>query len=1116
MSWLMRILVAGGVFLVLLSAEPSADLCQLSPQAGASAFMQNSYDTPSVLNVRHVHGQFNFMVTSHAVTIRIDAHSFSFDPLDNRCNRKPITIPVENILELQVMFEPFQGPNQIELGRGYRFYNKGAWLAFPDASALNQVFQSYGTKVFGLYVKALKPGSPKDTVDFTFTDSDTNIPTPGVYPGAPGSWPYGTGIGGRNYEIVREIAQEFQRRIEQNVVAKRESERREAAQLEAERRAAPADLKTSVQFDDSASILKTGRVDAGKKAELVVTLENQGQGPAYEVILAVSADNPLVTFLATQQVGEIAPGQRQQIRVPIEASLNIPSGELNVFVEAKEKRGYDARKVKLVIPMARLEKPLLSVANILINDGTTGLARGNGNKIPEGGETVELIVFVKNAGTGPAAAELSLVSADSGIEVLQRSASLGLIQPDRIEQGRLVLSIPRTYSGKAMTLNIRVVDGRGEMVASVSQHVTFNVTSRMPTLAATARITSLGAELQELTNDQTVELEVTPENAGSLDAIEVAVRVSAADAVLQEAQAPVGLLRAGEKGASARFALTIPRAFIKERLPIRIELSQKDFPGWTTTLDVPVKPRQPLLNYKFSVVGRVGGATIEQNETAVLEVQIFNNGGLAAREVQVAISVTTSGVEIQGEKMTRIGVIAPNSQASARFKIHALRSIPAGALPVQLNILQSDFSSVTDTIGLNVREELPDVTRAEMPVAPATLPSRHKPVILLAEPREGDFVREKTVKLIGAVADEKGISRLDITVNGKPVPEDVIQQGLKRRVSGNSSARDQVDFTVPISLDPGSNEIRIIAFNVENESDLQSFKATRLEDRAGGPSSPPALAPLSDVDQHILSLEGVRPNQRRWAVIIGIEQYRKVAPVAFASRDAYAMREYAIKVLGVPSEQIFLLVDDQATKAEMLLLLEERLQQKAQAGDTIYVYFAGHGVPEVKDGTPYLLPSDGDPQSPRITGFSLEDFYAALGKLQAERVIVFLDTCFSGLRARGDNQESLLTNTRPGVIRVKNPVLRYPNLISFAAAGNDQLSNAYKKEAHGLFTYFLLKGLSGAAQKSPDRLLLSELEKYVTDYVTQKSRQFFGANQYQTPVGMPVVDASRDSVLKEK
>jgi hypothetical protein len=1038
-------------------------------QAQGSSFFQTASEAPRLeINLKHHH---TFPPELHEVTLYITKETLSFAPGTAPCGFNAFTIPITDVLSAKVEF--------------FRI-----------------VLNSSGNF---LHLKIRNPKNSKKPFDMRFASTDSSLN-------------HGDLVEGNNSrQALRSVASALSINIA--LLAAREEARAEAARKEdlarkeAERRVLPSDLKTSVQFDDSASILKTGRLDAGKKAELVITLDNQGQGPAYEVVLAVSADNPQVTLPAPQRIGEIPPGQRQQIRVPIEASLNIPSGELNVFVEAKEKRGYDARKVKLVIPMARLEKPLLSVANIFINDGTTGLARGNGNKIPEGGETLELIVFVKNAGTGPAAAELSLISIDSGIEVLQRSASLGLIQPDRIEQGKLVLSIPRTYSSKAMTLNIRVVDGRGEMVASVSQQVTFNVTSRTPTLTANARIISRGAELQELTNDQAVELEVTPENAGTLDALDVAVRVSAPDAVLQKAQAPIGLLRAGEKGASARFALTIPRAFIKERLPIRIELSQKDFPGWTTTLDMPVKPRQPLLNYKFNVVGRVGGATIEQNETADLEVQIFNNGGLAARDVQVAISVTTSGVEVQGEKMTQIGMIAPNSQAVARFKIHALRSIPPGELPVQLNILQSDFSSITHTIRLNVREELPDVTRVETPIAPATPPSRHKPVILLAGPREGDFVRGKTVKLIGAVADEKGISRLDITVNGKPVPEDVIRQGLKRRASGNSSGRDQADFTVPISIDPGPNEIRIIAFNVENESDLQSFKVTRLEDRDGGPS---ALAPLSDVDQHILSLEAVRPDHRRWAVIIGIEQYRKVASVAFASRDAYAMRESAIKTLGVPSEQVFLLVDDQATLGEMRGLMEERLQQRIQPGDTVYVYFAGHGIPGVKDGIPYLLPFDGDPQSPRITGYSLEDFYAALGKLKAERVIVFLDACFSGFSARQDHQETLLPDTRPGVIKVKNPALRYANLISFAAAGNDQLSNVHKEKAHGLFTYFLLKRLSGAARTNANNLSLSELAAYVINEVSRTSRQMFGENMHQTPIVTPEIDSQHDILLKEK
>jgi uncharacterized caspase-like protein len=122
--------------------------------------------------------------------------------------------------------------------------------------------------------------------------------------------------------------------------------------------------------------------------------------------------------------------------------------------------------------------------------------------------------------------------------------------------------------------------------------------------------------------------------------------------------------------------------------------------------------------------------------------------------------------------------------------------------------------------------------------------------------------------------------------------------------------------------------------------------------------------------------------------------------VVFASRDATAMREYAVKLLGVPPENIVLLLDDQATKSAMQVVVEDRLQRQVQPGDTVYVYFAGHGIPEVRDGTTYLLPADGDPQSLRFSAYSAKDLYAALGKLKAERVVVFLDACFSGLSAR--------------------------------------------------------------------------------------------------------------------
>ena len=76
------------------------------------------------------------------------------------------------------------------------------------------------------------------------------------------------------------------------------------------------------------------------------------------------------------------------------------------------------------------------------------------------------------------------------------------------------------------------------------------------------------------------------------------------------------------------------------------------------------------------------------------------------------------------------------------------------------------------------------------------------------------------------------------------------------------------------------------------------------------------------------------------------------------------------------------------------------------------------------------------------------------------------------------------------------------------------MSNGYTEQAHGLFTYFLLKGLGGAAGRDGDGpLRLSELADYVKDQVDQVSRRLFGESQQQTPVLQPL-DPARDVLLR--
>ena len=255
----------------------------------------------------------------------------------------------------------------------------------------------------------------------------------------------------------------------------------------------------------------------------------------------------------------------------------------------------------------------------------------------------------------------------------------------------------------------------------------------------------------------------------------------------------------------------------------------------------------------------------------------------------------------------------------------------------------------------------------------------------------------------------------------------------------------------------------------------------------------------------------IKPDRNKWALIIGIEKYKKTVPVQYAEKDANLMKEYLTKFIGVPEENTITLTNDGATKAEIDVLIKDRLKGLLKEGDTLYIYYSGHGIPA--DETPYLLPYDGDPESPAITAYPVEMLYKDLDRLPAKEIYVFMDSCFSGKSGRVEKEELLVAGVRPGVLKVKDPLLLSKKLVVLAAAKSNQLSNYYKQEGQGLFTYYLLKGMTGEADSNKDKkITLSELSKYVEEEVSSASRRLFGISRQQNPVVMPTPLGEREGL----
>jgi hypothetical protein len=107
---------------------------------------------------------------------------------------------------------------------------------------------------------------------------------------------------------------------------------------------------------------------------------------------------------------------------------------------------------------------------------------------------------------------------------------------------------------------------------------------------------------------------------------------------------------------------------------------------------------------------------------------------------------------------------------------------------------------------------------------------------------------------------------------------------------------------------------------------------------------------------------------------------------------------------------------------------------------------------------------------------------------------VVLESCFSGVSETG----TVVLEVSPAVLSVENPVVGVENGLAITAGAADQVSSWYAEKKHGLFTYYLLKGLRGAADENGDTVVTAkEVDQYLSEKVPyQAARQH---NRKQTP-----------------
>jgi uncharacterized caspase-like protein len=237
---------------------------------------------------------------------------------------------------------------------------------------------------------------------------------------------------------------------------------------------------------------------------------------------------------------------------------------------------------------------------------------------------------------------------------------------------------------------------------------------------------------------------------------------------------------------------------------------------------------------------------------------------------------------------------------------------------------------------------------------------------------------------------------------------------------------------------------------------------------------------------------------RLFAVVIGISHYAKsdqsaanqINDLQFADRDATSVLDFLKSPAGgaVADQDSLLLLNEQATTESIRHALFTFLT-KPQEQDTVVIYIAGHGAPDPLDPRNlYLLTADSKPDDMGGTAFpmwQLQDVFERI--LKAKRVITLADTChsygFSGARAGA--------NSKRANNLVNQYLQRYASsdqraVITASDISESSLEDAKWGDGHGVFTWFLLQGLKGAADSNHDGVVTAgELFAYLKQAVPQ-------------------------------
>ena len=341
----------------------------------------------------------------------------------------------------------------------------------------------------------------------------------------------------------------------------------------------------------------------------------------------------------------------------------------------------------------------------------------------------------------------------------------------------------------------------------------------------------------------------------------------------------------------------------------------------------------------------------------------------------------------------------------------------------------------------------------------------NKPIINV---QEYFYTKSQTVLIEGTITDESEIYAV--------VVHDI-------RLKADKNGYFQQEINIPI----GDHRILVAAADEWGNITETSVKVTRDLDDS-----------LFASQKEILPLDPFKiktsVNRDDLAIIIGVKEYRDIPDTNFSDNDASYFYDYAQNSLGVHPSNIKSFINSDALIFE-LFDLDIWLKNKVNENSKVYLFYSGHGM--TVDNKSYILPHDFRSSQIERSAFKKDEFLETILQYKPNHLFAFFDACFTGQTRNG---ELLLASAKNINIAIEDTLKS--NLTIFNSSDINEFSTDYDRANHGLFSYFLMKGMEGEADTNNDKsITTNELFSYVKSNVSQSALEF-GINQNPSLVSM--------------